>query len=687
MAHNRIVMGEQAFLDGAIKSGNCYLGNSIVGDELSIDTLTVTVISAQSLVSLPYGVVVQYFHDDRLIGKFYLHHVSRIGRELYEVSCVSGIGLLDTPLHYGGLYTGQLLRGGLEDVIGGTFPYTITTRAGTARVYGWLPVATRRENLRQLLFATGVSVKKDAAGDIVFDLLEVLAPQTISDDRLSRSGTVEYRAAVSGVVVLEHGYLKAASNETTTLYDDAVTEQTIRSPQGVTRIGALITFESPVYDLSVSGGSILESGVNYAVLAPSGKATLTGKKYTHTTREVRATPANGSGAQNIAKVEGVTLINLTNSESVADRVADYYSGSHTVSVDMVMGPERPGEPVTFHDPYDERVTGLLKSQDINISNLLLAHSEMLTDYVPEHGGMYNNVVVLSGSGTWTPPTGTKKIHVVVIGSGSGGAGGNDGEAGERTRVVKDASEVSAGGTYSDGPGKGGAGGDGGVGGEGGKVYRTTVQLAGGEKFSYRCAAGGLGGDVATTGKSGGDTTFGSISSSQGARFADGYMDILTGKVYAASGKSGVNGGKGGDGGENKQRGNTGESVGGYAGGDGGAAVTITSGKNIVGNISGNGGGGAAIGSIGETGEASYDGRSAGAGGNANALAETVVTLFGAGGHGGHGGGGGGGGGFIRLVASDYNAETSGLWYRLFGGEAGTGAPGYPGGDGCVLVYY
>lgn len=667
-------------MDGAVKSGNCYQGNSIVGDELSINTLTVTVLSAQSLVSLPYGTVAQYFHDDRLIGKFYLHNVTRVGRELYEVSCVSGIGLLDTPLHYGGLYTGQLLREVLADVIGGIFPYTTTTRAGTARVYGWLPVATRRENLRQLLFATGVSVKKDAAGDTVFDLLEVLAPQTISDDRLSRSGAVEYRAAVSGVVVLEHGYLKAASNETTTLYDDAVTEQTLVSPQGVTRIGALVTFDAPVYDLAVSGGRILESGVNYAVLAPSGKATLTGKKYTHTTREVRATRANDGGAQNIAKVEQVTLINLTNSEAVANRVFDFYSGSHTVSVDMVIGAERPGEPVTFNDPYDERVTGLLMSQDINISNLLLAHSQMLTNYVPEHGDMYNNVVVLTGSGTWTPPTGTKKIHVVVIGSGGGGAGGHDGEAGERTRLVKSASEITAGGTYSDGPGKGGAGGEGGVGGAGGKIYRSTIQLSGNEKFAYQCAAGGLGGVVASAGGTGGDSTFGSLSSSQGAPFDDGYMDILTGKVYAAAGKLGAKGGDGGDGGERKQRGNAGESVGDYLGGAGSGGATISGGGS--GDISGGGGGGAAMGNVGG------DGGSFGYGGDGgNAIISTAVPVYGVGGTGGPGGGGGGGAGLIWRKASAYEAETGGLFIRADGGEAGKGAPGYPGGDGCVLVYY
>ena len=39
----KIVYGDRTFTAKDIKEGNCFIGNSIAGDELTIDTLDVTV--------------------------------------------------------------------------------------------------------------------------------------------------------------------------------------------------------------------------------------------------------------------------------------------------------------------------------------------------------------------------------------------------------------------------------------------------------------------------------------------------------------------------------------------------------------------------------------------------------------------------------------------------------------------
>ena len=38
---------------------------------------------------------------------FYLEDVKRVGKPLYELKCISAIGLLLTSSHYGGVYTGE----------------------------------------------------------------------------------------------------------------------------------------------------------------------------------------------------------------------------------------------------------------------------------------------------------------------------------------------------------------------------------------------------------------------------------------------------------------------------------------------------------------------------------------------------------------------------------------------------
>lgn len=670
MGKDKIILLDKTFTGNDLVSGNCFIGNSIAGDELAIDTLTATICSpGTSLTGLPYGTPVFYYHDEVLIGKFYLNTVARSGRDNYDLSCVSGVGLLDAVQHYGGLYAGETVEEVLDDIIGGIVPHTVSPGVGAVRVYGWLPVATRRDNLRQLLFATGAALKKDTAGEINISLLNVDAPQEISDDRLFSGGSVEYQAPVSEVVVLEHGYIITNTDEAVTLYDDAVTGQDIISPKGAALNGVMVTFDGPMHDLSVEGGTILESGVNYAALAPSGQTTLKGKKYTHTTREVRAAVASAAGEQNVARVEEATLVNLTNSESVAKRVADYYSMSRTIKVGMVVGAEWPGDAVSLNDPFDEPATGLLMSQNINMSNTLVAQAEMVAGYTPEHEGVYENVVVLTGSGTWTPPEGVKKIHVVLIGGGHDGADGEDGKAGVSTSLWVLSSESKAGFSRTTQYGKGGEGGAGGAGGSGGNILQKTITVSEGVNLNF--SAGSAGGE---------DTIFGEYTSADGTPSKTGYIDIFSGKAYGVAGADGLKGGDGGRGSDyNFSGGENGEPVGEYLGGHkSGGLGTGPNPQDFVFERGSYGGGGAAYGST-------LDGQTIMRNGVSAVQPSGENLLGGCGGYGGHGGGGGGGGpgAYIRFL-KDYGP---GWGDNYPAGSGGKGSAGTAGAPGCILIYY
>lgn len=681
MSKDKIICNGATYTSEAILSGSCFIGNSIAGDELAIDTLDVELHSlGANLTSLAYGTPVFYYHEDTLVGKFYLHDVSRTARDKYKVNCVSGVGLLDTPMHYGGLYTGETVTDVLTDIIGGIVPYTVSAGVGAVRVYGWLPVATRRENLKQLLFATGASLKKDTAGEINIVLLKLDAPVEISDDRLFEGGTVEYQSAVSDVVVLEHGYIITPSDEEATLFDEGVVGQELISPQGVAMNGVIVTFNGPMHDVTATGGAILEQGINYAVLAPSGQTTLKGKKYTHTTREVHAAAESITSEKNVARVEDATLVNITNSEAVAKRVANFYSVSRTIKADMVMGPERPGDAVALNDPFDERAVALLMSQDINMSNVLVARAELVAGYTPVHDDIYEHVVVLTGTGTWTVPDGVKKIRVVLIGSGSGGAAGENGEPGEGTEISIKPSENRPGFTKTIPPGKGGDGGSGGIGGAGGKIFQKRLEVLCGQTFNYMTPDGGTGGKSdGEMGADGADTIFGALTSEAGSRSTSGYVDVLTGYMYGAPGLIGVCGGRGGDGGNYYEKGKDGEPAGDYLGGVGrNPSEGGTSGNLYNVYFGGIGGGGGAYGFI--FGESEYQAS------GADAMIPAQAKNYGCGGNGGNGGGGGsgGGGGYIK-----YNKEDT--WtgiIRVSGwGRNGTGSAGTDGAPGCIIIYY
>ena len=699
---NQIQIKDWTATDETIIDGQVLIEDALAAEELRIDTLTATLDGGadiptifqpsdadgmltseeqlygvrpwhrelvQDFSGFQYGDPVRFTHDGDLIGGFFFEAVSRESRSFYRISATSVVGLLVNSQHYGGLYTGEPLEDVLEDIIGGVAPYTLDERLEGIPVYGWLPVATRRDNLHQLLFAEGAIASKDVAGGLHITVLEEAdTPADLDDGRLLSGGSVEYRTPATQALISEHAYASYDSDETVTLFEGEVAAEPLTSPQGQAVTGALVVFDGPMHDLTVENGAILEQGVNYAVLGQSSNCLLTGKSYTHTVRVLSTAPvaqglALAEQSDNTVTVEDATLVSPVNSENVAARIAAYYGATKTVSVGITVGDERPGDTVSFSDPFDEGTVGFLSSLDINISGTLTAEAKLLAGYVPgDYGNYYTHSAIITAEQDWTVPAGAKdKIRAVLIGGGDGGEPGSDGEAGGN-------------GDFNGNEGPGGAGGAGGKGGKGGKIFVVTMAATEGQTFH---AVPGIGGDP---GEPGAASTFGEHSSEDGSSSDDGYVDILTGSTYARPGASGISGGKGAgtDG--------TGENVE-YKG------VTCVPGERgadySTGSFSGTGGygGGPAAGADGLDGEApeydtnqghgSMDGGHGGKG--ANAVQADTPTVPGSGGNGGHGGGGGGGAGAV-------SGPEQYIWFG-YGGDGGLGGLGSKGANGIIIVYW
>lgn len=293
MNHNIITVGSRTFTGEDLKSGSCYIAESIAGEELSIDTLDATVESAVDLTGLPYGEAVTYTHDNVLIGKFFLSSVKRVGASIYDLSCVSAVGLLAGSMHLGGLYTGQTAAVVLADIIGGMAEYTVDDKVKSVKVYGWLPYATRRDNLHQLLFAVGASITKTVAGTLNIKYLTANDPKFISTDRLYAGGSIDHSTPATEAQVTEHVYFASANDQTNTLFDNTDGSGTANNQ--------LVTFDGPHHNLTASSGlTIVSSGVNHAVL--TGTGTLTGKAYSHQTKIISKQAEAPAGTEHVVSV-------------------------------------------------------------------------------------------------------------------------------------------------------------------------------------------------------------------------------------------------------------------------------------------------------------------------------------------------------------------------------------------------
>lgn len=699
-------------------------------DALEADTLDITVLSDSGTIrNFKKNDKVEYFRSGSRVGVYYLQSVTRVGPKLYTLSALSAVGLLIVRPHRGGIYTGQTVAEVVAEICG-DIPVLVETVYRGIKLYGWLPIASARDSLVQVLFAIGAWLHTDENGTLRVQKLwdgtaSIIGPGSVHAANIQ----VKYLDPVSAVAVTEHQYI--AGTEDVTLFE------------GTAQQGDVIEFDEPAHTLAAEGFAILESGANYAVLS-AGTGKLTGKSYVHNRRVITRTVTEGA-AENVEEIADATLVSLVNSSAVAQRMAAYYACREQLTVDVNPAAEHAGHVVSLWNEWDKQQTlACIASRETKISGLLKSRTSALVGFLPpqpESSEYFDERVLLTGSGTWTVPDGVTTYTKVLIGGGQGGKHGGKGEDGkQRTASWSEGmfTRYNWSGYLPGAISKGGVGGEGGV---GGKVLVETVNDATpGESIAYSCGTAGAG---ATTdgaeGENGTATTMGGSSSDSGSSSNIGYTDPVTGEVFAAKGDTGIAGGDSGgcsdvsaypnptvsgclyvgqgiaeatdvvdEDGKVWKSGawplyNNTQQI--YGTGNSARADGDLSHGAVECSASCSGPSGAAVGANGSDGSASNCRATAGKEGNptymyayaspgypvngANAAtAPKKPSAYGKGGRGGHGGGAGGCGGYSATGKTTSSTMTQKTQANTRGvGTGGLGSVGGEAGDGCIIIYY
>lgn len=676
MSIARVEYGEMTFDAETTLAEDITLGGSLMFDEMPIDEVELDVISndlgdrkfltlddkwyttkdglgyvfpANDIRRVRTGDFASFFINNILRFKMFIKTVERLGFNAYgttnafKLTFQNVVGLLDKRRHYGGIYTGQSAGDVIADIFG-DLDVIVDNDVAAVPVYNYLPIASARENLRDLLMVLGAILTYGQNGRPRVLFLKNLQPISISDDDIDINESTTYDTPVTKVIVTEHSYYESDLDAQVSLFDNTDGSGSVSHK--------IVEFANPCHGLEATGLTVHESGANYAVV--SGTGTLTGYEYTHSMRLFERSTGK-TGEERIASVENITLVSALNSANIAARVADYLAIGEINECSIVLGSKdiRPGTLLSYNDPDGDPSQGLVQEAAITLSETDVALCRIVKGYLPDYfGNNYQNYDLLTGSGTYTVPAGVTKMRIIVVQAGTGGGCGYAGQS-------------SQGGD----PGQGGQPGEPG---SAGKVFALDIDVSPGETFSYSCGTGGLPGTTAgEAGQPGGETTFGQYTSEDGEVPANGIVNILTGDVYAKPGKEGTPGAPGGPGGSDKY----GESVTDgqqmWPGGRGCNAITNSRGEKY----SWAGGGGAAHGNAG--GDAD-PGEHAGHG--ADADAPTEAASLGSGGPAGHGGGGAGEG------MAEYS-QNLGKWiyWGSKDGHGGQPSAGLAGGNGFILV--
>lgn len=713
--NNEITINGYTIPDSQIIDGNIILNNSMICDELSADEASFEITyngpalidgylysnqgdqlfssEGDALMSLQeqnvgldpnsiqYGATVVYKHKGNVIGKFYVKSVEQTAKNRWAITAQSAIGVLINQEHNGGIYSvshGDTIKSVIDEIMTGlNISYTVSNQIKSQFVAGHLPVASCRDNLLQLCFAFGISIMKDANGDLVFDYNEPSQPEAIlPDSRIYLGGKKTRIMPVSKATIYEHAFYAVTSIAPVILFDNT---------NDVSANNQKIIFENPVIvsTITTTGTiTISESNANYAIV--TGVGTVQGVEYTHTIKVLEENTGITTVENKEVVYRDATLVNALNSDNCLKRVANYYSTANEVDYDIVVVAERPGEMLQYPDPFtDEQKTGLIKQMSIDVSGILKSATKLTEGWLPNHlGNNYTDYELITSGASWTADkTGTVRIY--LVGGGQGGHGGTNGSAGTRHGST------------------GGAGGAAGNGGNGGNIYVIELEVVSGQTYTISIGSGGAGGGAGVDGSNGGVTTITvngvTYSSASGGTSAAGIINQFTGDVFALPGGVGVAGAAGGRGGQADGQGasgSTGEDITyegvTYKGGNGGGYSYYDGDARPYAHSLGGGGGGAAVGGNGGDGtkgtmswdwygQQSYhwgaEGGNGGRGGDA--MARTAKTLIGGGGDGGHGGGGGGSSGAVSGITTDWDHNPGA------GGNGGTGGQGAP---GFIMIY-
>lgn len=504
---NQIIHDGIIYADNDIISGTVFSELSPISESLGYGTLEAEVKSASTnILQYKKNSPLVYRHNSIDIGTYYVQKIKRIGTMKYRISAIDAIGLLANRKHYGGIYTGQSAKEVIDDICGDVRVIVKSNIINTL-IYGWLPIASRRDNLQQVLFAIGCVAKIDQNGVIRIEGLWGNISHTVNKISLDSDG--DYPAPVTTVRLTEHQFIDSQTSALETLFEGAAAANDI------------ITFDEPVHSLSATGFTIVESGANY-VKVSGGNGKIEGKHYIHTTKE-RIQQITTAQDDNEAYYEEMTLVSIVNSQTVLERLSEYFAHQNTITGDTRQNMQRCGDVANVMHPYEKVLTpACILSNEITMSRSLKASQSYLVGYIPSDP---NNVTyeskkeLIVANGSFTVPDGVDSLRVVLIGGGNGGERGTNGYAG------------TAGG--SNGPGRSGSSGTGGAGGLGGKVLELQLDnLTPGTVFPITIGAGG------PPGIAGGATTFGSLSSDAGEVSSYGYVDVTTGETYGVTGVKG-----------------------------------------------------------------------------------------------------------------------------------------------------
>lgn len=211
--------------------------------------------------TLPFSI----YRNDVLYGRFYINtSTSNTNKTIYSLQVSDYIQTLEGQSYLGGIYSNITASSLIADILG-DIPYNLDATLGAMTISGYLPILNKREALREVAFCLNALIDTSRSDELIIKPLPTTSSRTLPPSEVVSIQTTQTN-------ITTRIDLKTTKLTTKNATADDIFTGTISGLQ-------TIIFDAPKFDLAITGGTIVLSNINYAIINGSGAVILTGKNY------------------------------------------------------------------------------------------------------------------------------------------------------------------------------------------------------------------------------------------------------------------------------------------------------------------------------------------------------------------------------------------------------------------------
>ena len=188
-------------------------------------------------------------------------------------------------------------------------------------------------------------------------------------NRFQGSLEIEQNEIVTGVSVVAHNFTKTTTSQK--LYEGTL-------DAGKTTI----KFNDPVCNISCTGGTIIESNCNYAIISCTAESNvvINGYKYEDNLQEylVELEDFDNDEAKNILKIESAYLVSKSNAKTIAAKILEYYKDTYKTSLEFLLNDETLTQDLEVDQSYNKLLVGHANKFDIDLTGGFIVKAEFNT---------------------------------------------------------------------------------------------------------------------------------------------------------------------------------------------------------------------------------------------------------------------------------------------------------------------